>query len=71
MEAAIQFGSRDAIPKLTDAASQTDDAKEKADIMDAIEFLKLPSASEVVAQSGGVKTPARKNPLLNKQNPAP
>lgn len=51
LEAAIQFGSRDAIPKLADAASQTDDPNEKAAIADAIEFLKLPSWTEVKAQS--------------------
>jgi len=51
VEAAVQFGSRDAIPKLADAALQTDDAHEKAALTDAIEFLKLPSLSEVEAQS--------------------
>jgi len=38
LEATIQFGSRDAIPKMADAASQTDDPSEKAAIADAIEF---------------------------------
>jgi HEAT repeat protein len=51
LEAAVQFGGRDAIPKLEDVASQTDDAHEKAALADAIEFLKLPSLSEVEAQS--------------------
>jgi HEAT repeats len=51
LEAAIQFGSRDAIPKLADAASQTDDPNEKAALNDAIEFLKLPSLTEINAQS--------------------
>ncbi len=50
LEATIQFGSRDAIPKLTDAATQTDDPREKAAITDAIEFLKLPSLTEVMQQ---------------------
>ena len=61
LEASVQFGSRDAIPKLTDAASQTDDPKEKAAIVEAIEFLKLPSATEV-AQAGGVKSVAQRMP---------
>jgi HEAT repeats len=51
LEAAIQFGSRDAIPKLSDAISQTDDPNEKAALADAIEFLKLPSLTEIRAQS--------------------
>jgi hypothetical protein len=71
LEAAIQFGSRDAIPKLADAVSQTDDPNEKAAISDAIEFLKLPSLTEIrsqaaktVAKSGTAGTkPARKGAL--------
>jgi hypothetical protein len=54
LEATIQFGSRDAIPKLTDAISQTDDPNEKAALADAIEFLKLPSLTEIHAQSQAV-----------------
>ncbi|PWU20255.1 MAG: hypothetical protein C5B50_04410 [Verrucomicrobia bacterium] len=48
--AAIQFGSRDAIPKLEDAIAQTDDPHEKAALADAIEFLKLPSITELKVQ---------------------
>jgi len=59
LEATIQFGSRDAIPKLADVVSQVDDPGEKHDILEAIEFLKLPSATEVIAQAGGVKTATR------------
>ena len=51
LEASIQFGSRDAIPKLADAASQIDDPKERAAIEEAIAFLKLPSLTEVLAES--------------------
>jgi HEAT repeat protein len=50
VDAAVQFGSRDAIPKLEDAAAQTEDAKEKAAILDAIEFLKLPTLTEAIGQ---------------------
>ena len=53
MQAAIQFNSRDAIPALMDAALQTDDPHEKAAIADAIEFLKLPSLDETMAQRKG------------------
>src|SRR5207248_9485002 len=56
LDAAIQFGSRDAIPKLADVASRTDDAHEKAALADAIEFLKLPSLSDVEAQSRAAGT---------------
>ncbi len=55
LDASIQFGSRDAIPKLMEAVSQTDDPKEKAEIVDAIELLKLPSATEVLAQARTMK----------------
>ncbi len=51
LDAVVQFGSRTAIPKLLDAATQTDDAHEKAAIMDAVAFLKLPSVTEVQAQA--------------------
>ena len=71
-EAAVQFGSRDAIPNLAEAAQQTDDATEKAALTEAIEFLKLPSitedrpaqtagqaqkATKTVRRNNGVKTP--------------
>jgi hypothetical protein len=49
VEAAVQFGSRDAISKLEEASLQTDDPKERAAIVEAIEFLKLPSLTEVKA----------------------
>src|SRR4029077_11527069 len=58
LEAAIQFGSRDAIPKLADAISQTDDPNEKAAIADALEFLKLPSLTEIHAQTSAQPKPS-------------
>jgi hypothetical protein len=42
VEAAVQFGSRDAIPALQDAAAQTEDPQEKIDVLKAVEFLKIP-----------------------------
>jgi hypothetical protein len=53
--AARQFGSRDAIPYLQEAADHTDDAREKVKILDAIDFLKMPSLTELrqVARDGG------------------
>jgi len=49
LEATIQFASRDAIPRLTEVAAETQDAEEKAALNEAIEFLKLPSLTEVLA----------------------
>jgi hypothetical protein len=80
-EAAVQFGSRDAIPKLADVALQTDDAHEKAALTDAIEFLKLPTLTEFQAQAradgtaatqpAGAKTIRRKPPAQTAAPPAP
>lgn len=47
LEATIQFGSRDAIPVLKELAAKTEDAREKVAILDAAEFLELPSFREV------------------------
>jgi hypothetical protein len=72
LQATIQFGSRDAIPKMLDAASQTDDPREKAEIAEAVEFLKLPSLTETLAQARsapGPKTSAAKTRTANR--PAP
>ena len=46
VEAAVQFGSRDAIPALTVAGQQLDDTDERKAIKEAIEFLKLPHLGE-------------------------
>jgi len=79
LDATIQFGSRDAIPKLTDAISQTDDPNEKAALADAIEFLKLPSLTEIHAQNQSAANtgaagpkPPRKGTLARRvQSPPP
>lgn len=81
LDATIQFGSRDAIPKLTDAVSQTDDPSEKAALTDAIEFLKLPSLTEIrqqqaakgIANNGaGTRVkPGRKGAFGKRALPAP
>ena|ERR1041385_3321181 len=47
VEAAVQFASRDAIPKMLEAADQLDNPKEKAEVLEAVEFLKLPSVTEL------------------------
>ncbi len=81
LEATIQFGSRDAIPKLTDAVSQTDDPNEKAALTDAIDFLKLPSLTEIRQQqaansvanngAGTTATPGHKGAFGKRGLPAP
>ena len=47
LDATIQFGSRDAILILKELAAKTEDPREKVEILDAIEFLELPSLSEI------------------------
>ena len=60
VEAAVQFGSRDAIPNLETAQEQVTDPKEKAAIAEAIEFLKLPRLSELkVADTPGPQLPSK------------
>ena len=49
--AAVQFGSRDALPKLEEALGRADDPKEKSTLLEAIEFLKLPTLTEALSQS--------------------
>lgn len=51
VEAAIQFGSREAIPKLQEAAQQTTHREEKLRLLDAAEFLKLPSLTEILSRT--------------------
>ena len=46
----MQFGSREAIPILKDLAEKTDEAREKVALLDTIEFLALPSLSELRQQ---------------------
>jgi HEAT repeat protein len=53
LEAAKQFGSRDAIPKLMDAVQQMEDPREQVAIIEAIEWLRLPSLTEVMQQQSG------------------
>jgi len=60
VEAATQFGSRDAIPALTIAGQQLDDPEEKAAIKEAIEFLKLPKFGETNATPGTARNEAGK-----------
>lgn len=50
IEATIQFGGHTAVPVLKDLAGRTADPDEKQELLDAAEFLALPTISEVRAQ---------------------
>jgi hypothetical protein len=49
IEATIQFGDRSAIPVLKDLAATTTDSGEKKALLDAVEFMSLPTMTEVHA----------------------
>ena len=51
IEAAKQFGSTNAIPALKAAADATDDPHEKVALLEAAEFLSLPSLTDLRAQA--------------------
>lgn len=47
LDAIMQFGNRDAVPILKELSAKTEDAREKVALLDAAEFLDLPSLSEI------------------------
>lgn len=47
LDGVIEFGSREAIPALRELAGASDDADEKAGLVQAAEYLALPSLTEV------------------------
>jgi len=53
LEAIVQFGDRSVVPRLEQLAAQTADAEEKAALLEAAEYLKLPSLSEFLAAQKG------------------
>lgn len=53
IEATIQFGSRDAIPVLKDLASRFGDEEDRKEMLDAAEFLALPTMTEAQAANSG------------------
>ncbi len=55
VESTIQFGSRDAIPVLNNLAARTGDPNEKKELLDAANFLALPTLTEIRAQNGTSK----------------
>jgi len=50
IEATTQFRDRAAIPVLADLAARTTDPEEKQELLDAVEFLTLPTYTEVMAE---------------------
>lgn len=50
IEATIQFGGHTAVPVLQDLAAHTSDPDEKQELLDAAEFLALPTLSEARAE---------------------
>jgi len=60
LDAISQSGNRNAIPGLQETAAQTEDATEKQTIMELIEFLKLPTLTEILQKQGAAA--AQKQP---------
>jgi len=50
LEAAIEFRDRSSIPRLQEIAGSTQDPNEKAELLEAIEYLKLPTLTEHLAE---------------------
>jgi hypothetical protein len=55
IEATTQFRDRAAIPVLADLAARTTDPEEKQELLDAVEFLTLPTYTEVMAEKKRAK----------------
>lgn len=47
LEATIQFASRDAVPRLREIAAATADASERKALLEAADYLELPSFTEI------------------------
>jgi hypothetical protein len=61
LEATVRMNDSSAIPSLKDLAGQTEDAVEKAEITEAIEYIGLPSYSQrMAARSTNSSLPATK-----------
>ena len=57
LEAAIQFNDRSVVPYLKEVAERTSDAREKVAILDAIDYINLPSLSEYLEQRKALGPP--------------
>jgi hypothetical protein len=68
LEAVMQAGNADAIPHLKELADSSQDPKEKKELREAMDFLKLPSLAEVSASLKSVN--AGKSPPVRSDYPA-
>jgi hypothetical protein len=50
VDAAIQFSDRSVVPRLKEVAAETQDPAEKAELLEAIEYINLPSLTEYLAE---------------------
>jgi len=67
LQATVQFNDRSAIPALQKIADETQDAFEKTDILKAIEYMKLPSLTELMTRNhsaGAVHSPSNAPPII-------
>jgi hypothetical protein len=60
LQASIQFASRDAIPRLQAVAARTDDPQAKRELEQAIDYLDLPSLTEVLEEKRQERAAAAK-----------
>jgi hypothetical protein len=58
LEAAIQFNDRSVVPFMKDIAAQTQDPEEKTAILEAIDYINLPSLTEYMKAHPRPNTPA-------------
>ncbi len=64
LDAISQSGHRDALPGLREAAAQTEDSRQKQAIVDVIEFISLPTLTELLSGHGAANNhrPAQEKP---------
>ncbi len=58
LQRARELDDRSIIPRLREIAARTGDAHEKADILDTIDFLNLPSIDEIMAEAQAARAAA-------------
>ncbi|HEU6447963.1 MAG TPA: hypothetical protein VFV23_05960 [Verrucomicrobiae bacterium] len=68
LESTIQFASRDAVPYLRNLASSTSDPQERTNLIEAADYLELPSWTEIHQQDPNARL-GKASPLAN--DPAP
>lgn len=70
VESTIQFQSRDAIPVLKNLAARTRDSEEKIALLDAAEYLVLPTFTEIQSQNPGLNLIQQQSPDSPAASPA-